>query len=63
MNKKDSNISWLVEVKENSKGELYIELPDELLNQLKWNIGDRFVWKEIKTGWTLKKITTKKKHS
>lgn len=56
MSKKHPDTNWLVEVKENSKGELYIELPDELLNQLNWKIGDRIVWKEVKAGWSIKKI-------
>ena len=31
-------------VKQDDDGELYIELPPELLDQLGWSIGDDLVW-------------------
>ena len=31
-------------VKQDDEGELYIELPQELLDQLGWSIGDDLVW-------------------
>jgi bifunctional DNA-binding transcriptional regulator/antitoxin component of YhaV-PrlF toxin-antitoxin module len=31
-------------VKQDDEGELYIELPPEVLDQLGWSIGDDLVW-------------------
>ena len=55
------NRTWVLEVKENSKKELYIELPPELTKLFGWKAGDRIAWKQTKTGWILKKIQNKKK--
>jgi len=58
--------TWLLEIKENEEtGELFIELPPEVLNKLNWEVGDRVTWNQLKSkdGWTIKKITPKKKHS
>lgn len=37
-------LSFSTIVKQDDDGELYIELPPELLDQLGWSIGDDLVW-------------------
>jgi hypothetical protein len=37
-------LSFSTIVKQDDDGELYIELPQELLDQLGWSIGDDLVW-------------------
>lgn len=39
-----------LEVKQNDHGELYIEFPDELLNQVGWDDGDTLLWEELSNG-------------
>jgi len=39
-----------LEVKQNKHGELYIEFPDELLNQVGWDDGDTLLWEELPNG-------------
>ena len=34
----------VVDVKEDDNGELYIDLPPKLLEQLEWSPGDDIVW-------------------
>ena len=33
-----------VEVKENQNGELYFNIPDDVLNRLGWKEGDELIW-------------------
>ena len=45
-----------LEVKQNKHGELYIEFPNELLNQVGWDEGDTLLWEELDHGaWSIKK--------
>lgn len=37
-------MTYTVIVQEDEHGELYIELPPELMDQLGWSIGDDLVW-------------------
>ena len=45
-----------LEVKENIDGELYFDLPDELLNRLGWAEGDDIKFVEQDGGFLIKKI-------
>ena len=58
-----SGTYWVLEVKKNRKGELYIELPPEITKSLGWKIGDRVIWEETKNGWIIKKAPIKRKCS
>jgi hypothetical protein len=49
--------SWVVEPFEVDGGELAIEIPSEILNELNWDVGDELTWVDNKDGsWTLKRI-------
>jgi len=38
-------------------GDLYLEFPDDLMNELGWEIGDNLKWTENKDGsWSLEKM-------
>lgn len=39
----DTN-NYIVEVREQDDGELYIQFPDEMLRHLDWTEGDALVW-------------------
>lgn len=45
-----------LEVKENIDGELYFDLPDELLNRLGWQEGDDIKFVEQDGGFLIKKV-------
>ena len=45
-----------LEVKENIYGELYFDLPDELLNRLGWKEGDDIKFVEQDGGFLIKKV-------
>jgi len=45
-----------LEVKENIDGELYFDLPDELLNRLGWAEGDDIKFVEQDGGFLIKKV-------
>lgn len=48
--------TWTVDVQENEKGELFIELNDEILEGSGFKVGDDVIWEDNKDGsWTLKK--------
>lgn len=53
---------WTVEVQENSETkELFIELPQEVIDEVKWEIGDSIKWTEQEDGsWILERIEEKK---
>ena len=55
--RKVSENTWVIEVKENNETkELYLELPQEALNQVGWDEGDTLLWEELPNGsWCLKK--------
>lgn len=50
-------LSMTLEVKKDSESdELYLELPQELLDQLGWQIDDVLVWEKIDSqSWSLSK--------
>ena len=45
-----------LQVKENSDGELYFELPDELMIHLGWEVGDDLKFIEKDNGYLIKKV-------
>jgi len=45
--KKDIKKVYQTIIQENKEGELFIELPQELLDQLGWKIGDEMSWEEV----------------
>jgi len=45
-----------IEVKEHVNGELYFDLPDDLLNKLDWEEGDQIKFIEQDGGFLLKKV-------
>jgi len=49
--------SWTIEVQENGKTkELFIEFPQDALNQVGWDVGDTLIWEELDHGaWSIKK--------
>lgn len=55
--RKVSENRWVLEIKENQKTkELYLELPNEALNQVGWDEGDTILWEELPNGnWSLSK--------
>ena len=55
--KKVTNSQWIIEVQENGKTkELFIEFPQDALDQVGWDIGDTLIWEEIDHGaWQLTK--------
>lgn len=57
MTKKVGENRWVLEVKENQKTkELYVEFPEEALNQVGWDEGDTVLWEELPNGnWSLSK--------
>jgi hypothetical protein len=53
-------MKYTLEVKEDDDNNLYIELPDELLKQVGWEINDSLTWTDNKDGsFTLSKKNTK----
>lgn len=49
----------ILEVKEDDNGELYVEFPDDFMEQLDWNAGDVLQWINNQDGtWTLEKKVT-----
>lgn len=47
--------SYEVEVKELDNGDQYVELPDELMEDLDWKEGDEIEWSELEDGYKLNK--------
>ena len=51
---------YTLELKDAGNGELLIEFPDELMNQMGWDIGDTLLWEELPNGsWSVKKDESK----
>ena len=48
---------YIVPVQETPDGEQYIELSDEILNEVGWREGDEIEWKKEEKGFSLKKKT------
>jgi len=42
--------TYVVDVQKDENGELYIELNDELLEEVGWKIGDTLTWTETEDG-------------
>lgn len=56
--RKLNNNSWVVTVQENGKDkELFIQFPEEAMNQMGWHEGDTLIWEEASEG--IFKITKK----
>lgn len=55
--KKAGANSWVLQVQENGKTkELYIEFPQDALNQVGWDEGDTLLWEELPNGsWSITK--------
>ena len=53
---------WTVEVQEDKETkELFIELPQEVIEEVKWEIGDTIKWTELEDGsWILQRVEEKK---
>ena len=49
-----------LQVKENSDGELYFELPVELMIHLGWEVGDDLKFIEKDNGYLIKKVKKEK---
>jgi hypothetical protein len=41
-----NNDRYVVKVQETPDGELFVELPQELIDQLGWEVGDEVKWEE-----------------
>ena len=39
-----------IQVQEDSDGEIFLEFPEDLLQQMNWSIGDTIVWTEMPNG-------------
>lgn len=54
---KVSDSKWIIEVQENGKTkELFVQFPEEAMNQMGWYEGDLIEWLDNGDGsWTLKK--------
>lgn len=47
---------YTLEVQQDENGELFFEFPDELMNQMGWDVGDTLIWEEVDGGaWKLTK--------
>ena len=54
--KKISEHQWLTTVQENDNdGELYIQLPDELLEKMEWQVDDELEWIKDGVTWAIRK--------
>ena len=47
---------YIIEVQENNSGDLFIELPDELIDELGWQEGDVLNWDLKGDGIVLSKV-------
>ena len=46
-------------IKEGDDGELYLEFPNELMEEMGWNEGDTLEWKDNGNGsWAIQKVST-----
>lgn len=45
-----SDIRYTAQVQMDSDGELLLSFPNELLNQMGWDIGDKLIWEELPGG-------------
>ena len=48
--------SYMIDVQEDAEGELFIEFPPEMMEEVGWKEGDNLLWTDNKNGtWTLTK--------
>jgi hypothetical protein len=48
---------WVVEVQENEEKDLFIELPEELISEVNWTVGDTIRWIDKEDGtWVIEKV-------
>ena len=54
---KKNETTWIIELQEDPEtGDLFMEIPSEVLESQNWNIGDTLVWNKDQEGaWTLTK--------
>lgn len=45
-----SEIRYTAQVGVDSDGELLLSFPEELLNQMGWDVGDKLIWEELPDG-------------
>lgn len=46
-----------INVKEDDDGELYLELPDQFMDELGWDVGDTLSWhQESDVSWSITKV-------
>lgn len=49
-------MNYSLKVQQDSDGELFLEFPENLLNQMGWDVGDKLIWNELPEGtWTIEK--------
>lgn len=49
-------MKYILNVEESENGELYIQLPDRIINELDLKENDNLIWTDLKNGsWSLKK--------
>ena len=55
--KQVGNNRWIIQVQENSKTkELYLQFPQDALDQVGWDIGDSLIWEELDHNkWSIRK--------
>jgi len=55
--KQVGNNSWVIQVQEDSKTkELYLQFPQDALDQVGWDIGDSLIWEELDHNkWSIRK--------
>jgi len=52
-------MSWEAPIATDSNGELILEFPDDMMEQLGWEVGDNLLWEQLDDGkWSLRKIET-----
>jgi hypothetical protein len=55
--KQVGNNRWVIQVQEDSKTkELYLQFPQDALDQVGWDIGDSLIWEELDHNkWSIRK--------
>jgi len=48
--------TWTADIGEDSNGELVVNLPSDILNQMGWDAGTELIWEEHNDGtWSFRK--------
>ena len=42
--------SWVVTTEDAGNGELFLPLPEELIHQMDWKVGDTLLWEDLGNG-------------